>query len=121
MENKSILLVDDQPDNLKMLMNLLKGTYKVKVANNGEKALQIVQKSPDLNIILLDVVMPGMDGYEVCRRLKSNDSTKNIPIIFVTSNTEESEKQKGIDAGCADYMSKPINPTELYAIIEKYM
>jgi sigma-B regulation protein RsbU (phosphoserine phosphatase) len=107
---KTILIVDDAPENLDLLSGILKHTYKVKVAKSGEHALKVIAKSaPDL--ILLDVMMPEMDGYEVCRQLKSDDSTKDIPIIFVTAMEQESDETKGFELGAADYLTKPISPS----------
>jgi sigma-B regulation protein RsbU (phosphoserine phosphatase) len=106
---KTILIVDDAPENLDLLSGILKSTYRVKVAKSGEHALKVIAKSaPDL--ILLDVMMPEMDGYEVCRRLKSDDSTKDIPIIFVTAMEQESDETKGFELGASDYLTKPISP-----------
>jgi sigma-B regulation protein RsbU (phosphoserine phosphatase) len=114
---KTILIVDDAPENLDLLSGILKSTYKVKVAKSGEHALKIIAKSlPDL--ILLDVMMPEMDGYEVCMQLKSDDSTKNIPIIFVTAMEQESDETKGLELGAADYITKPISPSIVQARIK---
>ena len=114
---KTILIVDDAPENLDLLSGILKTTYKVKVAKSGEHALKIIAKSaPDL--ILLDVMMPEMDGYEVCRRLKSDDITKDIPIIFVTAMEQESDETKGFELGAAGYLTKPISPSIVHARIK---
>ncbi|TFH07210.1 MAG: response regulator [Nitrosomonadales bacterium] len=114
---KTILIVDDAPENLDLLSGILKTTYKVKVAKSGEHALKIIAKSaPDL--ILLDVMMPEMDGYEVCRRLKSNDITKDIPIIFVTAMEQESDETMGFELGAAGYLTKPISPSIVHARIK---
>ena len=113
---KTILIVDDAPENLDLLSGILKSTYRVKVAKSGEHALKVIAKSaPDL--ILLDVMMPEMDGYEVCRRLKSDDSTKDIPIIFVTAMEQESDETKGFELGASGYLTKPISPAIVQARI----
>jgi putative two-component system response regulator len=104
-----ILIVDDEPANIKILSNLLAGDYALSVATNGEQALQVAQvQSPDL--VLLDMVMPGMDGIEVCQALKANEQTRDIPVIFVTSMSDSFNEERGFDAGAVDYISKPISP-----------
>jgi diguanylate cyclase (GGDEF)-like protein len=104
----SVLVVDDTPDNLYLLQGLLKDAYRVKVAKNGEKALSIAaEQLPDL--ILLDVMMPGMDGLEVCRQLKNNPLTEKIPVIFLTGKNEECEEEQGLNLGAVDYITKPFS------------
>src|SRR6187402_584893 len=87
-DKATILVVDDTPDNLTLMSGLLKDNYQVKVANSGERALKIAQSETPPDLILLDIMMPGMDGYEVCRRLKADNKTRDIPIIFLTAKTE---------------------------------
>ncbi|NVK18383.1 MAG: response regulator [Methylocystaceae bacterium] len=107
-EKKTILIVDDIADNIDVLKDILIDTYAVKVAKNGPTAIKIAQKQlPDL--ILLDVMMPGMDGYEVCETLKNDNSTAHIPIIFVTAKNEERDEAKGFDVGAVDYITKPVS------------
>ena len=110
-----ILVVDDEPINIKMLSRLLgQERYRVLEAANGEEALAVTEREqPDL--ILLDVMMPGMDGFEVCRRLKSRDQTRNIPIVMVTALDTLEDKVKGIEAGADDFLPKPYNKLELLA------
>ncbi len=104
-----ILVVDDAPENIDVLTVVLSKNYRVKAAPNGVKALKVAFSSvPDL--ILLDVMMPGMDGYEVCRRLKDDPRTKNIPIIFVTAKGEVEDETHGFEQGAVDYITKPISP-----------
>lgn len=106
---KRILVVDDTPNNIRLLHNILRDTYHVSVATNGMDALELIQKEePDL--ILLDIMMPDMDGYEVCTRLKNDPQFSSIPIIFVTAKGEEEDEQKGLDLGAIDYLAKPISP-----------
>ena len=95
-KNKIILIVDDIPDNLRLLSGILKGRgkYKLKAATSGQKALTIVQKLPHPDIVLLDVMMPEMDGYEVCKNIKNNPETAHIPVIFITANKSDEEKKK---------------------------
>jgi diguanylate cyclase (GGDEF)-like protein len=104
-----ILLVDDAPENIRMLRNLLKEDARLLFATSGRDALITARiEQPDL--ILLDVLMPGMDGYEVCRRLKGEPETQNIPIIFVTGLTEENDESRGLELGAIDYITKPFAP-----------
>jgi len=106
----TVLVVDDTPENLTLMSSLLKDSYQVRVANNGDRALTIAlsDKAPDL--ILLDIMMPEMDGYEVCRRLKANTATRDIPIIFLTAKSDMEDEQKGLAMGAVDYITKPISP-----------
>jgi len=106
----TILIVDDAPENIDILRGLLKDEYKIKVAINGAKALKIAQTTPHLDLILLDVMMPEMDGYEVCRQLKNQISTATIPVIFVTAKGETDDETLGFDLGAVDYITKPISP-----------
>ena len=109
-EKQTILIVDDTPDNLTLMTGVLKDAYKTKVANNGERALSVASTHPLPDLILLDIMMPGIDGYEVCRRLKNDQLTADIPVIFLTAKTEVEDEQKGFDVGCVDYITKPISP-----------
>ncbi len=104
-----ILIVDDVPLNISILSDSLIDDYQIKVANNGQTALNIAQRQPQPDLILLDVMMPEMDGFEVCRRLKSNPVTKNIPVIFVTAKDNEIDETEGFDIGAIDYISKPFS------------
>lgn len=107
---ETLLIVDDTPENIDVLHGILKQEYKIKVASNGEKALQIAQSDPAPDLILLDIMMPGMDGYEVCMRLKANYATANIPVIFVTAKGETADESLGFDIGAVDYITKPVSP-----------
>jgi diguanylate cyclase (GGDEF)-like protein len=101
-----ILIVDDVPSNVQILASALSSVYHIKVANNGADGLKIAQREqPDL--ILLDVMMPGMDGFEVCRRLKENTTTHKIAVIFVTADNAESDEELGLNLGAVDYITKP--------------
>ena len=104
-----VLIVDDTPTNVAVVSGVLKDSYRTKVATNGEKALAIANGAEKPDLILLDVMMPGMDGYEVCRRLKDNPATRDIPIIFLTAKTEEVDEEKGFDVGAVDYIHKPFS------------
>jgi DNA-binding response OmpR family regulator len=118
---QSILIVDDNPTNLDVLLNYLESFgFKVLVAENGESALKRVgYAKPD--IILLDVMMPGIDGFETCRRLKADEGTKNIPIIFMTALTDTIDKVKGFEAGAVDYITKPLHHAELMARLTAHL
>ncbi|MBR7798901.1 response regulator [Undibacterium fentianense] len=105
-----ILIVDDTPDNITLLSALLKDKYKIKIATNGLKALHIASIDPSPDLILLDVMMPEMDGYETCRRLKDNPQTNQIPIIFLTAKSQVSDEEMGLKLGAVDYISKPVSP-----------
>jgi class 3 adenylate cyclase len=108
-ERKLVLIVDDTPTNVAVVSGVLKDSFRTKVATNGEKALAIAFGPEKPDLILLDVMMPGMDGYEVCRKLKDNPATRDIPIIFLTAKTEEVDEEKGFDVGAVDYIHKPFS------------
>ena len=114
-DKPTILIVDDTPDNIMLLSRLLKDKYNTKVANNGSLALQIAQATPGLDLILLDVMMPGLDGYETCRQLKANPVTADIPVIFLTAKNQVEDEAMGLSLGAVDYIVKPISPPILFA------
>jgi diguanylate cyclase (GGDEF)-like protein len=115
-----LLVVDDQPINIQALYQTFAADHQVLMATSGEQALELcATKRPDL--VLLDVVMPGMDGYEVCRRLKEDDATRDIPVIFVTAHNDESAETRGLDAGAVDFISKPINPKIVRARVRTHL
>lgn len=109
-ERHIILIVDDTPENIDVLKGLLNTDYKVKVALSGESAIYICESGNPPDIVLLDVMMPGLDGYEVCRRLKGNEATEKIPIIFLTALSDETNESTGLNLGAVDYITKPFNP-----------
>ena len=117
----SILIVDDQPAGIHALANLLRDTYRVLVATDGPKALEITSHLPLPDLILLDVEMPGMDGYEVCRQLKIHPSTQNIPVIFVTARNGTDDEESGLQLGAADYIFKPFQPAIVRARIHNHL
>ncbi len=110
-ESPVILIIDDISDNLDLLRNLFKKIYKTRVANSGERGLKILEEHALPDLILLDVMMPGIDGYEVCRRIKANPRTKDIIIIFLTAKNESLDEELGLALGAADFISKPIHPS----------
>jgi putative two-component system response regulator len=116
-KKQTILVVDDTLINIDILKTILTPNYAVKVATNGELALKIVEKQPP-DLILLDIMMPGMDGHEVCRRLKSQKKSASIPIIFVTAMADEQDEQTGFDLGAVDYITKPVKPALVIARVK---
>ena len=118
MEKKTILVVDDAPANLDLLVGLLKDQYKVKAAVNGKVALKIAQSPQPPDLILLDIVMPEMDGLEVCKQLKENAATANIPIVFLSGQAGEEACERGMELGGAAYLQKPVEPKSLFSVIE---
>ena len=116
-----VLVVDDSPENIDLLGNVLKRDYEIKVALNGEKALKISGSDPPPDIILLDIMMPGMNGYEVCSKLKSDAKTQDIPVIFVTSMSEVEDETKGLKVGAIDYITKPISPAIVKARVKNHV
>ncbi|MDD3484995.1 HD-GYP domain-containing protein [Azovibrio restrictus] len=118
---QNILIVDDTPDNLELLAQILKDEYRVRVAASGEKALQIVCSPEPPDLILLDIMMPGMSGLEVCRRLKANPDRRRIPVIFVTAMDGESDEEQGLELGAVDYITKPISPPIVRARVRTHL
>ena len=120
-EKPTILVVDDTPDNVFLLTSLLVDHYKTKVATSGAKALEIalIGRLPDL--VLLDIMMPDMDGFEVCRRMKESDELKDIPIIFLSALNDTGDKVKAFRAGGVDYITKPFQPEEVQARVETHL
>jgi sigma-B regulation protein RsbU (phosphoserine phosphatase) len=117
----TILLVDDSPENIDLIGDVLKQTYNIKVALNGEMALKIARSDNPPDIILLDIMMPNMDGYEVCQRLKSDTQTHDIPVIFVTSMGDIEDETKGLEIGAIDYIAKPINSGIVKARVKNHL
>lgn len=120
MEKATILVVDDTPENIDILIGILGDDYKVKVAIDGPRALALVTKSrPDL--ILLDVMMPGMNGYEVCKLLKQEPLTSHIPVIFVTALSEIADEAQGFALGAVDYITKPVSAPVVKARVKTHL
>lgn len=103
-------LIDDTPENIQVLMGLRKDEYAVMAATDGERAIALAAREPMPDIVLLDIIMPGIDGYEVCRRLKEGGPTRNIPVIFITALTEERDETHGLELGAVDFVTKPFRP-----------
>ncbi|WP_394493475.1 response regulator [Shewanella sp. ENK2] len=120
MEKATVLIVDDTPENIDILVGILGKDYKIKVAIDGPKALALAEKSaPDL--ILLDVMMPGMNGHEVCQKLKSEPLTCHIPVIFVTALSETEDEAQGFELGAVDYITKPVSPAVVKARVKTHL
>lgn len=118
LQRPSILVVDDTTDNLTLISALLNESYKIKVANSGEKALKYLEGDSKPDLILLDIMMPRLSGYDVIRALKSNPKTREIPVIFLTAMSEPEDEKKGLELGAVDYITKPISPPILLARIK---
>jgi len=117
---RRLLVVDDQPLNIQALYRTFVGDHQVLMATSGEQALSMcLRQQPDL--VLLDVVMPGMDGFEVCERLKSDPATRDIPVIFVTAHTDPQAETHGLELGAVDFISKPINPQIVRARVKTHL
>jgi CheY-like chemotaxis protein len=116
-EKPVILAVDDTPENLDVVKGLLSSRFVVKAAINGMMALKIAEKKPP-DLILLDIRMPQMDGYEVCRRLKANEVTASIPVIFLTGESDGASEAEALEVGAVGYLTKPIDPAALLGKID---
>lgn len=119
-QSEVVLIVDDIPSNIDVIAGILKDTYKTKVAINGYKALEIARENPP-DMILLDIMMPGMDGYEVCQRLKADEATAGIPVMFVSAKNDTVDITKGFETGAVDYMTKPVIPEILLAKLKTHI
>jgi phosphoserine phosphatase RsbU/P len=120
-EKQVVLLVDDAPANLQIVSSILKDVYKIRVATSGAKALELAKGTPAPDLILLDIVMPEMDGYEVCSRLKAASETADIPVIFLTGQTETEDETRGFEVGAVDYIHKPFSPPVVKARVHTHL
>jgi len=120
-EKKLLLLVDDDPENIQIVHSILKDNYKIRVAMNGVKALELAGVEPFPDLILLDVMMPHMDGYTVCSRLKADPNTRDIPVIFLTGKTEVADETRGFEVGAVDYIHKPFSPPIVTARVRTHL
>ena len=120
-QTQTILIADDEPANISLLNEVLKADYRIMVAKDGRKALLAAQSIPSPDLILLDIVMPELDGYEVLKRLKADGETRNIPVIFVTSKGKDEDETKGLEMGAVDYIHKPFNPTVVKARVRAHL
>ena len=120
-DKKLILLVDDNPANIQVVHNILKNSCTTRIATNGARALDLAKATPQPDLILLDVMMPDLDGYEVCRRLKLDPNTCEIPIIFLTGKTEADDETRGLELGAVDYIHKPFSPAVVQARVQTHL
>ncbi len=120
-DKANILVIDDTPENIDLLVEILKDDYRVRAAINGEQGLKIARLPTSPDLILLDVMMPGIDGFEVCRQLKSDPTTSHIPIIFITAKITAIDETKGFALGAVDYISKPISPPVVLARVKTHL
>lgn len=120
-DKPTLLVVDDSAENLQILNALLKDDYKLKMAKSGDKAIEIASQMPQPDLILLDIVMPGANGFEVCQSLKANHATAAIPVIFLTALNEVADETKGFQVGGADFITKPFNPDIVKARIKTHL
>lgn len=118
---QTILVIDDTPENLSVINALLREFYQVKVSTSGVDGLNVAQMQAQPDLILLDIMMPDIDGYEVCRQLKANPVTENIPVIFLTAKIHMEDEQRGFDVGAVDYIVKPISPPIVLARIQTHL
>ena len=117
----NILVVDDVPQNIEVLSGILRSRYRVRAATSGARALSIVRSDAPPDLILLDIMMPELDGLTVCRRLKSDYRTRHIPVVFVTAMTEVDDEAQGFEAGCVDYITKPVSPPLVLARVATHL
>ena len=116
-----ILIVDDVPANIQTLADVLKDKYRIKVATDGYRCLELARQEPQPDLILLDIEMPGISGFEVCKQLKKDALTQDIPVIFVTANDQEEDEEKGLQIGAVDYITKPIRPVIVAARVDTHI
>jgi putative two-component system response regulator len=121
LSKQSILVVDDTPENIDLLSEILRDDYRIRVATSGEKALQIACSDEPPDLILLDIMMPGLNGLEICRRLKANPDRRRIPIIFVTAMSSTADEELGLATGAVDYITKPISPPIVKARVRTHL
>ena len=121
MDKPCILVVDDEPFYTDVLCNLLRDEYEVKSAVTGEEALAKAAVEPRPDLVLLDIILPDIDGYEVCHRLKRNTATREIPVIFLTVKSDVDDEIKGFDLGAVDYIAKPISPPIVKARVRTHV
>lgn len=120
-DRQTVMVVDDTPANLVLMNDLLQEQYTVKVASSGARALKIANGDKPPDLILLDIMMPELDGYEVCRQLKANPVTRGIPVIFLTARTEEHDEEMGLELGAVDYITKPISPAIVLSRVKTHL
>ena len=115
-----LLVVDDQPINIQVMFQIFAADFQVFMATSGAQALTMCRENPP-DLVLLDIVMPGMDGFEVCAQLKTTESTRDIPVIFVTAHTDAAQETRGLEAGAVDFIAKPVNPAVVRARVKTHL
>jgi sigma-B regulation protein RsbU (phosphoserine phosphatase) len=120
-QKQTVLVVDDAPANIQIVKSILKDVYKIRIATSGAKALELANMTPPPDLILLDVMMPDMDGYEVCTQLKLRLETRDIPVIFLTGQTHVDEETRGFEVGAVDYIHKPFSPAVVKARVQTHL
>ncbi|MEO6624077.1 MAG: response regulator [Burkholderiaceae bacterium] len=120
-DRPTVLIVDDTPANLDLLVEVLRKDYRTTVAISGERALRLIGEGPAPDLVLLDVMMPGLNGYEVCRRLKADPATRSIPVIFVTALSDVDDEARGLELGGVDYLTKPFSPPIVKARVKTHL
>ena len=120
-DRKTILVVDDVPANIDLIKGILGGRYKIKAATSGERGLRIAAKCPAPDLILLDVMMPEMDGFEVCERLKGVPATAAIPVLFITAHADDGQRRRARQVGALELVSKPVNPVALQTLVDSLL
>lgn len=121
LSKQSILVVDDMPENIDLLTQILSGDYRIRAATSGEKALKIVYSDEPPDLVLLDIMMPGLSGLEICRRIKANPDRRRIPVIFVTAMSSTEDEELGLEVGAVDYITKPISPPIVKARVRTHL
>jgi CheY-like chemotaxis protein len=120
-DKKLILVVDDEPVNIRLANSILRDDYSIRTATSGVEALRLVQSAPMPDLILLDVMMPRMNGYEVCRSLKANPQTRDIPVIFLTGQIQDADETQGFEVGAVDYIHKPFSVAVVKARVRTHI
>jgi putative two-component system response regulator len=117
----TVLVVDDTPENLQLMNALLRDSYRVRLATSGASCLELARQDPQPDLVLLDIMMPAMDGFETCRLLKADDRTRGIPVIFLSAMDQESDQEEGFRCGCVDFITKPISPALTLARVATHL
>ena len=118
---KTLIVVDDEPDNIHVAHNLLAGEFRIRAATSGEKCLKLLEEKPYPDLILLDMMMPGIDGFGVLDRLKSNPELSAIPVIMVSGSSDPADRERAVESGASSFLSKPIQPQQLRELIDSFL
>jgi CheY-like chemotaxis protein len=120
-KRKRILVVDDEPQNIIVMREILKSEYTIIAATDGEKALAIAQSASPPDLIMLDIMMPGIDGYETLRRLKADTRTAGLPVVLVTAKGEANDKRTGVERGSSDFITKPLDSSFVLSVVHRLL